>query len=334
MHMKLKIRYFVVLTLICLGAVSCDQDIVLIGDPVTELTNDCIKRSLPIAPNLVGQEIEFAYAMALPKELGKLTSAQVIASIPGAAGTKFDPNSYHTNASGQDIPVLVASESQASGATTSVQFTADTCAATLRYYYIIPTEARGQEVSFTFSAKASNGQSVEIKMGPYKISTMDMTRNLVLTSDEQCYISLRDNSNAAVIYSKSQLEDNPSLASQIDIVYGYHTNADLSHAFYAAGSPEAYRPNVVFPSGFSNVTKMIQDYGLRDRQLSDLHYSHFIDDLDFQAVNMDRSINHALLLKEEAGVWVETSDGAYRAFVFVNRATATNMTISVKRYKM
>lgn len=334
MHMKLKIRYFVVLTLICLGAVSCDQDIVLIGDPVTELTNDCIKRSLPIAPNLIGQEIEFAYAMALPKELGKLTSAQVIASIPGAAGTKFDPNSYHTNASGQDIPVLVASESQTSGATTSVQFTADTCAATLRYYYIIPTEARGQEVSFTFSAKASNGQSVEIKMGPYKISTMDMTRNLILTSDEQCYISLRDNSNAAVIYSKSQLEDNPSLASQIDIVYGYHTNADLSHAFYAAGSPEAYRPNVVFPSGFSNVTKMIQDYGLRDRQLSDLHYSHFIDDLDFQAVNMDRSIHHALILKEEAGVWIETADGAYRAFVYVNKAVATGMAVSVKRYKM
>lgn len=334
MHMKLKIRYFVVLALACLGVVSCDQDIVLMGDPVTKLTNDCIKRSLPIAPNLVGQEIEFAYAMALPKELGKLASAQVVASIPGASGTYFDPNSYHTNASGQDIPVLVAAESQTSGTATSIQFTADTCAATLRYYYIIPEEARGKEVSFTFSAKASNGQSVEYKMGPYKISTMHMTRNLSLTPDEQCYISFRNNAEAAVIYSKSQLAADPSLASQVDIVYGYHTNADLSHAFYAAGSPEAYRPNVVFPSGFSNATKMIQEYGLRDRQLSDLQYSHFIDDLDFQAVNMDRSIHHALLLKEEAGVWVETADGAYRAFVFVNKAAATGMTVSVKRYKM
>lgn len=332
--MKLKIRYFVVLTLICLGVVSCDQDIVLIGDPVTELTNDCIKRSLPIAPNLVGQEIEFAYAMALPQELGKLTSAQVVASIPGASGTYFDPNSYHTNAGGQDVPVLVASESQTSGATTSIQFTADTCAATLRYYYSIPEEARGKEVSFTFSAKASNGQSVEYKMGPYKISTMHMTRNLSLTSDEQCYISFRNNAEAAVIYSKSQLAADPSLASQIDIVYGYHANADLSHAFYAADSPEAYRPGVVFPSGFSSQTKMIQDYGLRDRQLSDLHYSHFIDDLDFQTINMNRSTNYALVLKEEAGVWVETGDGAYRAFVYINKATASEVTISVKRYKM
>lgn len=334
MRMNLKIRYFVVLTLAYLSMVGCDQDIVLIGDPVTKLTNDCIKRSLPIAPNLVGQEIEFAYAMALPKELGKLASAQVVASIPGASGTYFDPNSYHTNASGQDIPVLVAAESQTSGATTSTQFTADTCAATLRYYYIIPEEARGKEVSFTFSAKASNGQSVDYKMGPYKISTMDMTRNLSLTPDEQCYISFGDNAEAAVIYSKSQLAADPSLLSRIDIVYGYHANADLSHAFYAAGSPEAYRPNVVFPSGFSNATKMIQDYGLRDRQLSGLQYSHFIDDLDFQAVNMDRSIHHALLLKEEAGVWVETADGVYRAFVYVNKATATEMTVSVKRYKM
>lgn len=332
--MKLKIKYFVILTMICLGGVSCDQDIVLIGDPATELTNDCIKRSLPIAPNLVGEELEFAYAMALPKELGKLTSAQVVATIPGATGTYFDSNSYHTNASGQDIPVLVASASQTSGATTSIQFTADTCAATLRYYYIIPEEARGKEVSFVFSAKSSNGQSVEYRMGAYKISTMNITRNLALTPAEQCYISFRDNTNAAIIYSKSQLEADPSLASKIDIVYGYHTNADLSHAFYAAGSPEAYRPNVAFPAGFSNETKMIQEYGLRDRQLSGLHYSHFIDDADFKAINMDRSINRALQLKEEAGVWVETADGAYRAFVFVNKTAATGMTISVKRYKM
>lgn len=334
MRMKLKIKYFVVLTLIFLGTVSCDQDIVLIGDPVTELSNDCIKRSLPIAPNLIGEEIEFTYAMALPKELGKLTSAQVVATIPGAAGTKFDPNSYYTNASGQDIPVLVASESQTSGTATSVQFTADTCAATLRYYYIIPEEARGKEVSFVFSVKSSNGQSAEYRMGPYKISTMDMTRNLALTSAEQCYISFRDNSTAAVIYSKTQLAADPSLVSKVDIVYGYHTNVDLSHAFYAAGSPEAYRPNVVFPTGFSNETKMIQEYGLRDRQLSGLHYSHFIDDLDFKTISMDRAINRALLLKEEAGVWVETADGTYRAFVFVNKTSTTGMTISVKRYKM
>src|SRR5690606_17550698 len=179
--MKLKNRYVTLLITLGFLWVSCDDDMTLIGDPVTVLSNDCIKRSLPIAPNLIGQEIEFAYAMALPTELGKLTSAQVVASIAGAAGTYFDPNSYHTNASGEDVPVLVASESQTSGGTTSIQFSADTAAATLRFYYVIPEEARGKEVSFTFSVKADNGQSAEFSMGPYKISEMDMTRGLSLT---------------------------------------------------------------------------------------------------------------------------------------------------------
>ncbi|WP_262249717.1 DUF4466 family protein [Parapedobacter soli] len=332
--MKLKNRYVVLLFALGFLGMGCNDDMVLIGDPVTALNNDCIKRSLPVAPNLIGQEIEFAYAMALPEELGNLTSAQVVASIPGGAGTYFDPNSYYTNASGEDVAVLVASESQTSGGTTSIQFSADTCAATLRFYYIIPEEARGKEVSFVFSVKASNGQSAEYKMGPYKISEMDMTRSLLLTSDEQCYISFRGSSEAAVIYSKTDLDADPSLASQIDLVYARHSSADISHALYAADAPEAYRPDVVFPSGFSSQTKMIKEYGLRDRQLSDLQYSHFIDDLDFETINMDRSTNYVLALKEEAGVWVETADASYRAFIFINNAGSSGMTISVKRYKM
>lgn len=161
-----------------------------------------------------------------------------------------------------------------------------------------------------------------------------MTRELSLTSDDACYISFHDNADAAVIYTKSDLVADPSLASQVDLVYAHHASGDISHAFYAADAPEAYRPDVEFPSGFSNQTRLIQEYGLRDRQLSNLQYSHFIDDLDFQEINMDRSTNYALGLKEEAGAWVQTADGSYRAFVYVNAAGADGLTISVKRYKM
>lgn len=313
---------------------SCDDDIVFIGDAVTELSNDCIKRSLPFAPNIVGEEIEFAYAMALPLELGKLSSAQVVASIPGAEGTRFDPNSYHTNASGVDVPVPVASESMTNGATTTVQFTADTCAATLRYYYTIPELARGKEVSFTFTVKASNGQMAEYKMGPYKISKMDMVRNVQLTSSDKCYLSFQQDSEAVAVYTADDLAADPSLASKVDIVYAFNSSADLSHGFFAAGSPEEYHPGVVFPTGFANQTKMIKVYGLRDRQLSNLQYSHFIDDLDFIEFSMEGAKDNILILKEEAGVWVETSDAQYRAFAYVNKATTSEMIISVKRYKM
>ena len=114
--MKLKYYYFVLLSF-ALTLVACDDDPVLLKDPVSALSNDCIKRSLPVAPNIVGNEIEFAYAMAIPNELGKLSSAQVVSSIAGATGTYFDPNSYYTNSSGQDIPVKVCSDSETNGTT-------------------------------------------------------------------------------------------------------------------------------------------------------------------------------------------------------------------------
>lgn len=120
--MKLKYYYFVLLSF-ALTLVACDDDPVLLKDPVSALSNDCIKRSLPVAPNIVGNEIEFAYAMAIPNELGKLSSAQVVSSIAGATGTYFDPNSYYTNSSGQDIPVKVCSDSQTNGTTTVIEYT-------------------------------------------------------------------------------------------------------------------------------------------------------------------------------------------------------------------
>lgn len=72
------------------------------------------------------------------------------------------------------VGVELGSPSETNGGVTEVHFTVDTCASTLRYYYIIPEEARGREVSFTFSAESSNGQAVNYKMGPYKISNMVM----------------------------------------------------------------------------------------------------------------------------------------------------------------
>ena len=214
--MKLKYYYFVLLSF-ALTLVACDDDPVLLKDPVSALSNDCIKRSLPVAPNIVGNEIEFAYAMAIPNELGKLSSAQVVSSIAGATGTYFDPNSYYTNSSGQDIPVKVCSDSETNGTTTVIDFTVDTCAATLRYYYIIPEEARGKDVQFSFSVKASNGQVAEYKLGPYKISKMDMAKNLSVTNDK-CYLSFLNEGEAVHIYSKADLQANPSLAAKIDIM--------------------------------------------------------------------------------------------------------------------
>lgn len=70
--------------------------------------------------------------------------------------------------------VEIGSPSVTEGMMTEVTFTKDTCAATLRYYYVIPEEARGKNISFSFYAIDSNGRSVSYDMGTYFISNMDI----------------------------------------------------------------------------------------------------------------------------------------------------------------
>lgn len=328
----MKLKYYYTAALL-LALCACDDDPQLLHDAVTSLSNDCIKRSLPVAPNIVNNDIEFAYAMAIPTELGKLASAQVVASIAGAEGTRLDPNSYYTNNSGQDIPVRVANDSQTSGGTTSVEFSVDTCASTLRYYYKIPEEAKGKEVQFTFSVKSSNGQTAQYKMGPYKISKMDMTLNQTVTP-QNCFLSFGNEGEAVHVYSAEEVKNDPSLLPKIDLMYAYSTKADLGHAVYTASSPAEYMDGAALPEGFVNDTRMLKMYGLTDRQLADLQYNKYIDDLDFLTLNMDKTINYILGLKEESGIWLETADGKYRAYVFVNSTENENMVISVKRYPM
>src|SRR5690348_1615894 len=88
-----------------------------------ELQNDAIKRS--IGPNIVGDSIEFAYAMAIPATKGKLISAEVEASIAGAAKTWLEHRSYSTGSAGQDVPVTVGTPSVTSGTKTTVTFNRD-----------------------------------------------------------------------------------------------------------------------------------------------------------------------------------------------------------------
>jgi|GEM_PF-1466409 hypothetical protein len=91
-------KHILVATLVLIGLAACDTSDNPTITPLKKVgfQSDVIKRSL--GPNVVGQEIEFAFAMALPSAQGKLASAEVKASIPGAAGTYLENKSYYTEA--------------------------------------------------------------------------------------------------------------------------------------------------------------------------------------------------------------------------------------------
>ena len=321
-------KYFglILLMVVVIFFSSCEKNEYAIPLPKTGLNNDCIKRSL--GPNIVGMNIEFTYAMALPKATGKIVSAQVEATIAGATGTYLENKSYYTNGSGVDIGIVVGNPSVTTSTKTEVTFSKDTCASTLRYFYYIPEEARGKSVSFTFSSKSSNGESVSYTMGPYVVSKMDMKLDLVLNDNN--YLSIAD----MAVYNAATAVAN---ADKIDLVYLYRaiTGITFLHALVSPANSE-YLPGVTLPAGVTKSTKVSKAWAVRDFNLARLQYGVYIDDVDFDVIDLKDAPNFAINTKAEAGVWVETADGKYRAYVYVNKVdnTAKTMTVSIKRLQV
>jgi len=307
---------------------SCKKESYSLPQPKDALQNDLIKRSL--GPNIVGQPIEFAYAMALPASKGKIVSAEVVASIPGAAGTFLENRSFFTNGSGVDVGIAVGSASVNDGAKTTVTFTKDTFAATLRYYYIVPEAARDKSVSFTFTAKSSNGETVTYTTGQYKIAKLDMVRNLTVTDGNAAYISIAD----TTVYNTANVAAN---AGKIDLIYLYRTTpASFAHALVSPAADAQYLPGITIPAGANRSTKELKVFNLQDYHLARLQYGIYIDDPDFTALDLTTAQNFALNLKAEAGVWVETADKKYRAYIYINSVNnaGKSAVISMKRYAL
>ncbi len=331
--MKSKILLYSVYALCCISVFlySCADE-----DDTTILQNKCLKRSL--GPNICGNEIEFAYAMAIPYSAGKLVNAKVEASIAGAAGTWMENKSYYTRLDGIDEGIVVGNPSVTDGKITQVDYCIDTCAATLRYYYVIPEEAKGSKVTFTFSAQASNGETVSMDMGPYDIATMDMKLDLSISSTK-CYISIED----MAVYTAAEAAEHPE---KIDLVYLYRNysvdNVTFNHAFVApAADASKYLPGITLPEGVNRNTK-IRDVGIKDAHLARLHLKNpaeaqpaiYIDDIDLRDIDMHNMPNWALDIITNDGMWIETQDGKYKAYIYANemKKGRAGGTISMKRY--
>ena len=315
----MKLKSVILLVFAISFLTSCEKYEYTIPEPVSELTNDCIKRTL--GPSIVSLPIEFAYAIALPATKGKIVQAKVEASIPGAAGTYLENRSFYTNASGVDVPVIIGSPSVNIDKSSTVDFSKDTNAVTLRYYYIVPEAARGQSVTFTFSAVSSDGKNVTYRMGPYTISKMSIKRNLAVSNGVNSYISIED----MAVYNSASAS---AIPNKIDLVYVYQaTPVTFAHALVSPAAGSTYLPGITLPAGVNRNSKLRKAFALQDRNLSNLQYGIYVDDIDLRNIDMTDMPNYALGLKAEAGAWVETADKKYRAYVYVNSVTTTGTAV-------
>jgi hypothetical protein len=167
---------------------------------------------------------------------------------------------------------------------------------------------------------------------------MDMKLDITLTSANR-YISIED----MTVYNATEAAAHPE---KIDLVYlfqNYNTQGVLFlHSFVAPAAGSQYLPTITLPAGVNRETK-IRKGGPKDAHLARLHLKPvsenqpevYIDDRDLMEINLSNMPDYALNLLPDDGLWVETQDGKYKAYIYVNSTrNITGAVISMKRYTM
>jgi hypothetical protein len=310
--------------IVSIALISCSKDI---DDSI--LTNDFLKKTE--APPVVGEPIDFAYAIATKQ--GKLSKATATVSIEGAPGTGFETRSYYTNSAGAEIGIAVA-DTATKGSVSTATFKVDTNAVTLRFKYIIPEAARGKTVRVSFRAETKEGLSITLSSEEYKVSTVDLARNVVMTNNNACYFSLETMKS----YTEAQVNAN-NLANKIDLVYHFKATTPgggvYGHSLLSTGTASVPLNGKTIPANFEKKsTKMEKKAFINDMLLSGIVPSTYVDDTDFQTLNLNNAADYIVDLRTTSrnSVFVESADGKYRAYLYINNATATNLTFSMKRY--
>jgi hypothetical protein len=313
----------IILALIIFGFVSCSKT-----EIESVLTHDFLKKTE--APPVVGEKLEFAYAMAT--KASKLTSVTAIVTFPGSTGTGFETKSYRTNASGTEVGTVVADTSTVS-ATSTATFRVDTNASTLRYTYVVPPAAKGKNISVTFKVQSADGKSVSLTTPEYRVSNVDIAKNVVMTNNNACYFSLETMKS----YTEAQVIAQ-NLAAKIDLVYIFSATSGgfiYGHALVSPGTESTYLNGKIIPATFAkNVSKLEKKAFINDMLLSGIVPATYVDDIDFQTLNLSQAASFVLDLKTTArnSVFVESADGKYRAYLYINNSTTSNLTFSLKRF--
>lgn len=318
-------KKYIILPFLCLLALSCKKEGITVA---TELGCDCINRYY-YEPFIVGTQMEFAFAMYMPKGSGRLNSAEVICSIPGAEGTSLENYAYSTDDYGQDLPHRIGDRCVVDGNKYTVSFDVDTVATTLRFHYVVPEEARGRKVDFNFAVSDSNGKKAEYDITDCEIREMEMKLDIPLTP-ERCFFSLEELNS----YTKAEAEEKNV---QIDFLWGYSGLFSDKGDRSFIGNPARVADYGQFftapiPRTAVDTPKMMR-YNILDHQLARQEFSGFyIDDRDFRTLNINCSTSIIIGLQNRTGFWVESADGKYRAYVYCNSYSAEGCVLSVKRY--
>lgn len=349
----MKLLKYAMLPFIALSCFACSDD------DESAIKNDMIKKT--VSPAIAGEKIEFAYVMGATN--GRINKAEAVASITGATGTGFELHSWFTAqtgmdvngvhyGAGEDVPIQTVKDASTDGSISTANLMekvdahyinptiaigttqTDLIAATLRYNFVVPEDAKGKTFSITFTAVSSTGDRVSYKTPNYKISKMDMKRLIELENEGACYFSIED----MKAYTKEEVNA-LNLSGKIDFIYNYQAKLndfDYAHSFVSpATDPKFIAISGIVPSGATNSTPMEQRANVHDAQLKGSNPAVYVDDIDFETLDLGGAMNYVLNLKKDDSAFMKTADGKWAAYIYVNSVDGSGkMTVSIKRYPL
>lgn len=298
-------------------------------------------------PMVVGEKYDFSFSMA-STDGTSLKDVKIEATYPGSEGTKLDTYCYWTLLDGKDYKKEMITGVSTNGNTTTAQVIDgiewekgnasgySSQAITLRYSYVIPEEARGQNVQFRVTFTNKNGSVNSYSTLNYQVENMDIKKDVVL-SDGDCF-SLAE----MKVYKRADVvAQNKSAA--IDFVYRYTASSittpggnslKLNHCIAAPAHP-VYMNTSYVPADWTKNATLIESRKWDDAQLKGNTPNNYVTDLDIRSNAPNGQSFGAYDLKNDFGLLIQSVDGTYRAYLYVKKTdNAGKITIGIKRLKI
>jgi hypothetical protein len=316
---------------------SCEKnsDLLNYGQNMTPTGLNVELRKTSYPPFITGDKIEFSFAAGSPTE-GTLSKLEVTASIAGALGTKLDLQGRYFNwVTGMDDVYNVFKDTLNTGNITSGNYV-DTIAATARYTYVIPTEARGKKISLTFKVSTvskSVSQTVD-----YTVSNIIMNKGVVIQTATvdgtgKAFFSIADGK----AYSRTEVEAG-NLQKSIDFVFvveplGPGTSWKLNSAILAPANQ--YMPVGLLGASWTDKNaSAIETKNWEDFQLMGSGRLNMVSDLDFQQASIVTNTLMAINLAVDSRALVKSADGKWIALVWVKTVDNSNLVFNIKKYQL
>ena len=304
-----------------LGIVSCKED-------NNSLKNDFIRKGTE--PIIVGKPLNFSYAIG-STDGSPIKAVEIVASYPGMENTGIDFYSIYAKPNTtKEEKVRIVKERITEGCS-SKAYLIDTIAATIRYTYVVPEEARGKKIRFHFRS-ITNNYEAEIISPEYQVSNVDIFSNIEIKNKQ--FFSIED----IKIYSFDEI-NNQDIGNKIDFMYLYKEKMgsgwSFGHSIIAPSNDKEYADNEDIPDLAQNKTLIERRFWVDGQLKENSIQSVYVDELDLLNVSFDNSTSHAYGLNKDQGVVIKTSDNKYVAYLYINNIKKDgSMTFSMKRLKL